>query len=858
MTDDLTLRLGAEAQQAIDTLKRVESSLSGIVGQVRGGSPIYDQFGQVATRVTTSVSKGTEEAAKKTSLLDTTIGKLTAGFTAANIIEKGISGVVRFGTEAFTSASRVLDLADATGLTTDFLQRLDFVEAKTSTTTGALSQAAYNLSLRWNDNRENIEKLGLSYEGLSKASPEEKFLTVTARLREMTDHEERNRLAVDLLGKTWKEVAPAVVADIEKVGAAAKITSRQTLETMSELQQSYHATLHNAKVTFQEVVGGFFGTVKQLASGAGSMSAQAALGLESYTDRMAAVRAESQKAMDAAAQANAEEAKYIAQLAAEAAARETYAEKLAKAKKQVAELSAETKKQILAAQELGVSEADLIKKYDLKTGALRILNDQTKAQEDATRKATERQRELRETTERIQRVTQGLTADQIAQVVAQLELTSSTRDIAFVLGIEEELVRRVAQAQKDGERALKEYAEAKREAAELELAINKQVEEQIKDQRQRDAAAQLEQARTRARIIGDQLIDIGRLEDEAADMTRRRTMSTVEYQKAQIADWARDQKAKIDQSIPGWEAGYAAIDAIVREKLNDLKRTQADYFTDLGSIITNFGTLAQSEAGRFIGNIGNCIGAVGNFRSSLANMTATGLSGFAQLINGMMPLFGALQSLTSAIGNALGIPGMRANDVRDDFMAGLGGRAFAEGLIGRYGNDSVLMQAWSQFITAGTAGLVTSSYGQFIERLGQLGYRPGGSAAAVTPAGGGGYLPPEGEGGEGGSETPHAAGGIHAWGRTYAVFGEGGEDELGGPVSFMSRVLRRAAGLDRAASMALAGGGGGWSMGGASLSVQVDARGAMFRDRESVRELADEVALAIGDKYRQLYPVGIS
>ena len=255
MADDITLRLGAQAQQAIDQVQKVQSTLAGMLSTVKSGAPIYDQFGNVAASATAKAGQGYEKAAKGIEILGGAFGKLVGAFSAASLIDRGVSSLMKLGTEAIASASHILDLKDQTGLATDTLQRFAYIEERTGTSTDALANAAFKLGLEWSKNREAVEALGLNYDELSAKSPEDKFIAVTSRLAGMTDAEERNRLAVELLGKTWKEVAPAAVAGIEKIGQAAHVSSEAQLKAVSDATAAWRGFVANMKSTATDALG---------------------------------------------------------------------------------------------------------------------------------------------------------------------------------------------------------------------------------------------------------------------------------------------------------------------------------------------------------------------------------------------------------------------------------------------------------------------------------------------------------------------------------------------------------------------------------------------------------------------------
>ena len=99
------------------------------------------------TDVLKSKGKGLEDQFKNTStgagLLDSTVAKLAASFSAARIIDNAISGLGNFARGAIATAGHIVDLSDKLGISTEFIQRFDYVGKQAGVTVDDFGNAAF-------------------------------------------------------------------------------------------------------------------------------------------------------------------------------------------------------------------------------------------------------------------------------------------------------------------------------------------------------------------------------------------------------------------------------------------------------------------------------------------------------------------------------------------------------------------------------------------------------------------------------------------------------------------------------------------------------------------------------------------
>lgn len=166
-------------------------------------------------------------ASKSSGILTSTFAKLTAAFSAASLIDRGVSGILALGSQALASAGHIVDLADKTGLTTDTIQRMMHVADQTGSSVEAFSQSAYKLGINISggkgSTRQALDDLGLSWAKVKDLDMDKQWDAVTAALGRMNDAGERNRLGAELMGKGFSEISTAIAEGYDSIAREANV-----------------------------------------------------------------------------------------------------------------------------------------------------------------------------------------------------------------------------------------------------------------------------------------------------------------------------------------------------------------------------------------------------------------------------------------------------------------------------------------------------------------------------------------------------------------------------------------------------------------------------------------------------------
>ena len=172
-------------------------------------------------------------------------------------------------------ADSVLDLASATGHSTERIQEYQAVAERAGVDTEAFTSASQNLVKAMGRGEEGsanfrrgIESLGLSYEELEEVSPDERMDILMESLRGVEDAGERAKIGNQVLKGSYEELAPMLdmsAEEFEKVAKAAhdsgKIMDEDALEGaddfrkgLDELKQEFTGLLRTIAVDFMPIL----------------------------------------------------------------------------------------------------------------------------------------------------------------------------------------------------------------------------------------------------------------------------------------------------------------------------------------------------------------------------------------------------------------------------------------------------------------------------------------------------------------------------------------------------------------------------------------------------------------------------
>lgn len=175
---------------------------------------------------------GLDDSAKKGAGSTDLLGK---AWKVAGAAMAGAS-IANMAKDVLDYAGSISDLADQTGLSTKTIQQMSHVADMTGTSLDAFTGAAFKLGTALAGGGNSVEgavaKLNLSYDELRRMSPDQQFETIAAALNKVENAQERNKLAVDLFGKSAKEILPAIAQGYDGIAASAIVAGDAQIKAL--------------------------------------------------------------------------------------------------------------------------------------------------------------------------------------------------------------------------------------------------------------------------------------------------------------------------------------------------------------------------------------------------------------------------------------------------------------------------------------------------------------------------------------------------------------------------------------------------------------------------------------------------
>lgn len=166
-----------------------------------------------------------------------TAAKFGAALFAAGGVAVG--AMIGLATKVGNAADRLLDLQSITGMTTDEIQRWERVTKVAGVSADAMTNASQKLTKSLDTiinsggkGAESLSALGLSIDDVANMNADQRMDAIAKALAGVEDKTERAKLGTDLLGGSWKDIAPIVdmgAEAMEKAKAAANIISEDDL-----------------------------------------------------------------------------------------------------------------------------------------------------------------------------------------------------------------------------------------------------------------------------------------------------------------------------------------------------------------------------------------------------------------------------------------------------------------------------------------------------------------------------------------------------------------------------------------------------------------------------------------------------
>lgn len=165
---------------------------------------------ELILRLRDEVSAGAKSAGASLGSLQ---NKLTS-FAGALGVGIGAGALIGFGKSVIESAGHLQDLSEQTGISAQALSGMKSVLEQSGTSVDTFAKGIFNaqknLGSATPETLEAVRKLGLNFDELLKASPEQFLQMLAGALGKISDPLQRNTLGFQVLGKAFKELSPVL------------------------------------------------------------------------------------------------------------------------------------------------------------------------------------------------------------------------------------------------------------------------------------------------------------------------------------------------------------------------------------------------------------------------------------------------------------------------------------------------------------------------------------------------------------------------------------------------------------------------------------------------------------------------
>jgi hypothetical protein len=185
--------------------------------------------------------------------------KTVGAFVTADLLSRMIAGFSSIAKGALDSASKLTDMSAKTGLTMKTLQQMEHVANQTGASLDEFANAAFMLGVKvekgTKGTRLAVEALGLSFNDLRAMSPDDMFNTVAVALGKIEDPTMRNRIAMELFGKTAKAIMPAIVEGYGDMAHAATVAGDAQIRALDNAGDAWDRLTQRAATAVMQQLG---------------------------------------------------------------------------------------------------------------------------------------------------------------------------------------------------------------------------------------------------------------------------------------------------------------------------------------------------------------------------------------------------------------------------------------------------------------------------------------------------------------------------------------------------------------------------------------------------------------------------
>lgn len=234
----------ASAEELLAGVAKLSTSEKEKVNKIVGEAiEKYRLLGQTAPSAMTAIAEATKKVEPPTSALSSRLSAL-AGLAGVSL---SAGAFVAFGKSVFDSASKVHDLAEQIGISTDAVQGFKFAAEQSGSSLDAVGTAIQKMNKNLAEGDKGRDKgtvgalkdAGLSFQQIRNMKPEDAFLAIADGVQKIPDPMVQSQVALTLFGKSAGELLPAMKEGFRDAANGALKMSEDTIKSLEAAQDAW-------------------------------------------------------------------------------------------------------------------------------------------------------------------------------------------------------------------------------------------------------------------------------------------------------------------------------------------------------------------------------------------------------------------------------------------------------------------------------------------------------------------------------------------------------------------------------------------------------------------------------------------
>ena len=239
--------VGASTLTAADAAKNLKTLDAAMAQMKSTGQGIPPLMQQTADKLR-AIPPLADDAAKKTANFSEQLGQANQLLNAFGV-GLSIGAIAAFAEKVVDAGASIEKMAQQTDMSVAQVQRLQYIAGQTDTSVETLVGAVQNLQQRIGTGNTGavraFAELNINLDTFNKLGSYDQMTMLSDAIRGIQDPTKRSALEFELFGKSWKEIAPAMLGDMRAIGDQAPIMADSTVASLKRI----HDTLASGQQT---------------------------------------------------------------------------------------------------------------------------------------------------------------------------------------------------------------------------------------------------------------------------------------------------------------------------------------------------------------------------------------------------------------------------------------------------------------------------------------------------------------------------------------------------------------------------------------------------------------------------------